>query len=355
MCESAALVRAMVEIDGAQQSGSGTIVRYAVALAALLGQPLHLFNARARRDPPGLRPQHLAAVRACAELCGATTTDLDVGSREFGFVPGGRIKGGAFAWDIGTAGSTTMLALSIMPLACFADAPITARITGGVFHDFAPSPHHLQHVLASMLRRMGVALELRVLRAGYVPRGAGLLELQASPAQGPLRALTLTEQGQIREVAGIAFASHLAQRRVSERMAAACEQRLAQAGLAPAIQRVEDSAALHSGASLAVWATTSTECRLGADRVGALRRRAEAIGRWVAEALLADLGTGATVDRHLGDQLVLFAALAEGTSHYRVPMQTAHLHSNLWLVSQFGVQGSCHAQQVAIEGLGLRR
>jgi len=61
------------------------------------------------------------------------------------------------------------------------------------------------------------------------------------------------------------------------------------------------------------------------------------------------------VDRHLGDQLVLFAALAEGTSHYRVPMQTAHLHSNLWLVSQFGVQGSCHAQQVAIEGLGLRR
>lgn len=355
MCESAASVRAMVEIDGAQQSGSGAIVRYAVALAALLGQPLHLFNARARRDPPGLRPQHLAAVRACAELCGATTTGLDVGSREFSFVPGGRIRGGAFAWDIGTAGSTTMLALSIMPLACFADAPITARITGGVFQDFAPSPHHLQHVLAPMLRRMGVALELRVLRAGYVPRGAGLLELQASPARGPLRALTLTEQGQIKEVAGIAFASHLAERRVSERMAAACEQRLAQAGLAPAIQRVEDTAALHPGASLAVWATTSTECRLGADRVGALRRRAEAIGRWVAETLLADLASGATVDRHLADQVVLFAALAEGTSHYRVPMQTAHLHSNLWLVSQFGVQGSCHAQQVAIEGLGLRR
>jgi RNA 3'-terminal phosphate cyclase (ATP) len=131
----------MVEIDGAQQSGSGTIVRYAITLAALLGQPLHLVNARARREPPGLRPQHLAAVRACAELCGATTTGLDVGSREFTFVPGGRISGGTFAWDIGTAGSTTMLALSILPLACFADAPITTQITGGVFQDFAPSPH----------------------------------------------------------------------------------------------------------------------------------------------------------------------------------------------------------------------
>jgi RNA 3'-terminal phosphate cyclase (ATP) len=343
----------MVEIDGAQQLGSGTIVRYAVAMAALLGQPLHLVNARARRAPPGLRPQHLAAVRACAELCGATTTGLDVGSQEFTFVPGGRIRGGTFAWDIGTAGSTTMLALSIVPLACFADEPVTARITGGVFQDFAPSPHHLQHVLGAVLGRMGVALELRVLRAGYVPRGAGLLELQVRPIRGPLRALTLTAQGQISAVAGIAFASHLAERRVSERMATACEQRLAEAGLSPAIQRAEDTAALHPGASLAVWAATSTGCRLGADRVGALRRRAEGIGRWVAETLLADLATGATVDRHLADQLVLFAALAEGSSHYRVPSQTAHLHSNLWLISQFGVQGCCRAQQVAIEGLGV--
>jgi RNA 3'-terminal phosphate cyclase (ATP) len=61
------------------------------------------------------------------------------------------------------------------------------------------------------------------------------------------------------------------------------------------------------------------------------------------------------VDRHLADQLVLFAALAEGTSHYRVPSQTAHLQSNLWLVSQFGVQGRCRAQHVTIEGLGVNR
>lgn len=46
----------MITIDGAQKSGSGTIVRYAVALAALSGQPLHLVNARAKRDQPGLRP-----------------------------------------------------------------------------------------------------------------------------------------------------------------------------------------------------------------------------------------------------------------------------------------------------------
>ena len=345
----------MLDIDGGQHAGSGTLVRYAVALAALLSQPLHLFNARAKRPTPGLRPQHVASVMACAELCGAKIEGVTVGSREFTFAPGVRIKGGDFAWDIGTAGSTTMLVLSMLPLACFADRPVTARITGGVFQDFAPSPHHMEHVLLPLLQRMGVAIELQVIRAGYVPRGAGTIELHVRPVKLSLHALTLTDQGFASEVSGIAFASHLAERRVSERMARVCEQRLVHAGLSATIQRVDDTTALHAGASLAVWAETSTRCLLGADRAGAVRRSSEAIGRFVAEALLADLATGATVDRHVADQLVLFAALAEGTSQYRVPSPTAHLQSNLWLISQFGVQGRCRAPQVVIEGLGVCR
>lgn len=208
-----------IRIDGAEQSGSGTIVRFSVALAALLQRPLHLSNARARRAKPGLRPQHLAAVRACAELCAAETEGLAVGSREFSFRPGGSIRAGHFEWDIGTAGSTTMLALGILPLACLAPAPVTARITGGVFQDFSPSPHHMNHVLAPLLARMGVEMELRVLRAGFVPRGAGMIELWVRPARAPLEPLELRNQGVVQRVSGIAFASHLAKRRVTERMA----------------------------------------------------------------------------------------------------------------------------------------
>ena len=345
----------MLTIDGAQKSGSGTIVRYAVALAALLGKPLRVVNVRAQRPQPGLRPQHLASVLACAELCGATTSGASVGSREFTFTPGGRVRGGCFAWDIGTAGSTTMLALSVLPLACFADRSVTARITGGVFQDFAPSPHHLQQVLAPLLRRMGVTVEVEVLRAGYVPRGAGVLELRVTPAERPLAAFQLLHQGSVPRVGGLAFASHLAGRRVSERMARACEERLASAGLPCHIMRLEDVGALHPGASLAVWAESTTGALLGADRVGAPRRSAEAIGRFVAAALREDLGTGATVDRHMTDQVVLFAALARGTSGYRVPHLTAHLESNLWLAEYFGARVYVHDRQVTVEGIGLRR
>lgn len=343
----------MFEIDGAQKSGSGTIVRHAVALAALLGRPLHVINVRAKREKAGLRPQHLTSVLACADMCGATTEGVRVGCHEFTFIPGGRIRGGAFAWDIGTAGSTTMLALSILPLACFADAPVRALITGGVFQDFAPSPHHMQQVMAPSLQRMGLSMDLRVVKAGYVPKGAGVIELSVRPAKRALQALSLTEQGSFRKVSGIAFSSHLEERQVSERMARVCEQRIANAGFYSKIERVHDTSAHHPGASLTVWAESSTGCVLGADRAGALRRSSEAIGRFVAETLLADIATGATVDEHVADQLVLFAALASGTSRYLVPRQTEHLESNLWLAEQFGAEVRLDGRQVAIQGVAL--
>jgi len=345
----------MIHIDGAQHSGSGTVVRFAVALAALTRQPLQLFNARLKRDTPGLRPQHLAAVRACAELCGAQTEGLAVGSREFTFRPGTAIRGGDYTWDIGTAGSTTMLTLGILPLACFADGPVTARITGGVFQDFAPSPHHCQHVLVPLLRRMGADVELRVLRPGYVPRGGGLVELRVHPVSDALHRLELTEQGDVCALSGIALASHLAERRVSERMARACEAALAAAGLRCTIERIDDTAATHPGASLALWAETSTGCVLGADRAGAPRRSSEAIGRFVAASLLDDLATGGTMDRHAADQIALFAALAAGTTTYIAPRITDHVDSTLWLAEQFGATVRCDERWIAIDGIGRRR
>lgn len=345
----------MLQIDGAEHSGSGTIVRFAVALAALCRVPIHITNARARRPKPGLRPQHVAAVRACADLCDGRAEGLGVGAQEFTFVPGQRIRGGTFAWDIGTAGSATMLALGVLPLGCFAAAPLTARITGGVFQDFAPSPHHMRHVLAPLLARMGVEVGLEVIRPGYVPRGAGVIELRVRPVRHALTPLSLREPGEVREVAGVAVASHLAERRVDERMAGACEARLAAAGLRCAIERVRDTSALHAGASLAIWTETSSGCLLGADRAGARGRSSETIGRYVAESLLADVRSGATVDRHVADQLVPFAALADGRSDYLPPRWTDHVETNLWLVERFGATIPREGAALRIDGIGLAR
>jgi RNA 3'-terminal phosphate cyclase (ATP) len=345
----------MLRIDGGQQLGSGTLVRFAVALSGLTGRPVEIVNARARRRKPGLRPQHVAAVQACGALCGARVEGATVGSGTLRFHPGPRIRGGSHVFRIGTAGSSSMLALTLLPLAAFADAPLEIRIEGGVFQDFAPSPLHMQHVLLPLLARMGLEASLEVARPGYVPTGGGELRLRVSPVERTLTPLTLLDPGRVDAVAGIAFSSHLAARRVSERMARTCESILVAAGLRCAIEGVEDDRAPQAGASLCVWAESSTGCRLGADRAGAPRRSSEAIGRYVATRFLEDLASGGTTDRHLADQLVVFAALARGESRWIPARWTPHLDSNLWLVEHFGAGVRRLGEGFGVQGIGRER
>ena len=342
-----------IELDGAQQSGSGTLVRFGVALASVLGRPLHVVRARAHRAKPGLRPQHVAAIRAAAELCAGRVDGVTVGATEFHFAPGPALRAGEFLWDIGTAGSATMLALGVLPIACLAAGPVSARIRGGVFQDFAPSPHHLAQVLAPLLAGCGVHVELSVARPGFLPGGAGEIDLRVRPAVRGLAALDLCERGELGEFSGVALSSHLEARGVSERMAATCEAALAAGGLQGRITRVHDQTAAQAGASLAAWVGTTSGARFGADRAGAPRRSSEAIGRFVARSLLEDLRSGGTVDRHSADQLVIFAALARGTSRFVAAQQTAHLASNLWLIGLFGARSRREGNSVEIDGLGL--
>lgn len=342
----------MLYLDGGSFSGSGTIVRFGVSLAALAGQVLHLTNIRARRRPPGLRPQHLKAVEAVTQLCQGALQGGTIGSQELVFRPGGLPQGGRFQWDIGTAGSTTMLALALLPLAAFAQAACTFRLTGGLFQDFAPSAFHLQHALLPLLGRMGLHAELRIVRPGYVPSGGGQIELTVEPVAEGLRPLTMLQQtGELRYW-GMALSSHLEQRQVSQRMAQSCRQVLTQQGLRADIRVLHDDTAPQAGAALALFAEGATVL-VGADRAGALRRSAESIGRFVAHALLEDLHSEATVDRHLADQLIIFAALAHGTSELRIPQVTDHVHTNLWLVETIvGAKTHLDGRHLRIQGVG---
>ena len=343
----------MISINGSEKSGSGTILRYALALAAILGEDVRIDRIRAKRDKPGLRPQHLAAVKACAEMCDARVQGAHVGSSELMFRPGARIRGGEYRWDIGTAGSTTMLALALLPLAVFADAETSFVVTGGVFQDFAPSPFHMQKVLFETLRKMAIDADLQITRPGYVPSGNGEILVKVKPIRSPISALSIAVQGKAEECKGVAIASRLESQHVSERMANECRRVLSAHRLASSFDITNDESASQPGAALAVWTETTSGCLLGADQAGQRGRSSESIGVLVANNLIADLASGATVDRFLSDQLVIFAALAEGISEYRIPSLTDHVDSNLWLVEEFGARTRLEHQRLLIEGLGV--
>ncbi|HYH51242.1 MAG TPA: RNA 3'-terminal phosphate cyclase [Acidimicrobiia bacterium] len=326
----------MLEIDGSRHSGSGSIVRLAAAYAALTLTPVRVMNARARREPkPGLRRQHCMALQAARDLVGGTLEGATVDSSDFTFRPGDETPEGEYSWDIGSAGSTTALALALVPLLARRGGGVTVEIRGGVFQDFAPSAFHLQHVVAPLLARMGVDVDFRVDRPGYVPSGQGVLTVAVGPSASRLRPLRLEEPGKVWRVRGIALASHLADRDVSRRMADAAEKRLAKAGFDPDIHVIEDSTAAQPGAAFALFAETTGDALLGADGAGAPRRPAERIGKRAADELLDDLRSGATVDRHAADQLLIFTALADGQSHYRAPAITDHMESAAWLANLF--------------------
>lgn len=345
----------MIHIDGSAKSGSGTIVRCSVALASLLGEELHITNIRARRDKPGLRPQHLASVKACAEMCGAQMTGAVVDSMELIYKPGHRVKGGHYQWDIGTAGSTTLLVMSLLPMAVFAEEETVLRVSGGLFQDFAPSAHHMQYVLFPTLAKMGIMVSLEIIRPGYVPRGGGILQVDIIPAGKEIKPLVRLEQGKVNSIRGIALSSHLKEPRVSQRMADECQKALAKKGYRARIETIWDESSLQAGASLAIWAETDSDCLLGADQAGARGRSSESIGRQVAQTLLEDLSTGSTVDRYLSDQMIIYGALASGTTQYILPSLTEHVDANLWLVEKYGARTRVDGNTVHIEGIGYTR
>jgi RNA 3'-terminal phosphate cyclase (ATP) len=354
----------MIEIDGGQESGSGTIVRDAVSLSVLAGKDLHIKNIRAKRDKPGLRPQHLKAIEASAQICRGRVEGAKVGSKEIKFRPGMVIKGGELNWDIETAGSAIMLALTVIPLALFAEKPSRYRITGGLFQDYAPSAYHLKHVLLPILRVMRAGLDLKIIQPGYVPQGKGQIQVEALPVKEKLKPLRLVDQGNVTQIKGIALSSLLEKRKVSNRMAKECQRVLKANGYDPRIELLNDTKekpayhriSIQAGAALAIWAKTDTECLIGSDMAGKLRRTAEFIGKRTAKSLIEDLETGATVDRHLADQIIPFIALADGCSTYLIPKMTEHIQARLWLVEEIlGAKTQIKGNLIRVKGVGYGR
>jgi len=324
----------VIEIDGSQKSGSGTILRLSVALSAILGQPLHIYNIRQNRPQPGLRPQHLEAVLTAAKLCDAELEGAKLNSRELWFKPR-EIKGGDFKAEIGTAGSIPMLLMTVLPICAFAEHTVNLHISrGGTDVMHSPTINYMRHVFLPTLKRMGLNTNLTVHRYGYYPKGMGEVAITVRPCRN-LKPLRLEDFGEVETIKGVSVCTFLADRRVAERQAKTANKYLAEKGYKADIQVVNDkSNPLQKGSSIVLWTETDTKAILGADAIGALRKTSEAVGREAAEKLYAEISSKATVDVHLADMLIPYVALSEGSSVYLTRALSEHLETNIWLAEK---------------------
>lgn len=324
----------MLEIDGSQKSGSGTILRLSVALAAILGEPLHIYNIRQKREQPGLRPQHLEAVLTAAKLCDAEIKGASVNSRELWFMPK-EISGGEVKAEIGTAGSIPMLLLTVLPICAFARNAVYLRVVkGGTDVRNSPTINYIKHVLLQMLNRMNLNASLTIHKYGYYPKGMGEISIEVQP-NPKLAPITLNEFGKIEEVKGVSVCTFLDDRKVAERQSKAANDYLGAHGLLAKIEVVNDrSNPLQKGSSLVILAKTSTSALLGGDAIGELGKPSETVGREAAENLLREVEAEATVDVHLADMLIPYVALADASSTYLTHEMTEHLETNMWLAEK---------------------
>jgi RNA 3'-phosphate cyclase len=315
----------MIELDGSEGEGGGQTVRTALSLSALTGQPFHITDVRAGRPDPGLKPQHLAGVRLMQQLCSAQVEGDEAGSRELTFVPG-RVAGGSYEYDVGTAGSLTLLMQSALPALVASPIETELRLKGGTDVRWSPPVDHYQMVLFPLLRRMGAHLDLTVERRGFHPKGGGAVRLRVKG--GPLSPLRLEERGELVRVFGRACVQNLPER-VAERMIDS-----ARVELPGMVAEKCVTAGPCPGAGL----TLAAEYRgtvLGWSALGDKGVPAEKVGHEAASCLKRVMELGGTLDVRTADQMITYMSIAQGSSSFTVGTVSEHLASQMHLLPRF--------------------
>ncbi|MDI9639384.1 RNA 3'-terminal phosphate cyclase [Kamptonema cortianum] len=316
----------ILSIDGGQGEGGGQILRTACTLSAVLGIPFEISNIRANRQKPGLKAQHLAAVQAIASICDAHLSGAALDSTYLRFEPTSSIKAGDYFWDIGTAGSATLVFQTVLPALALAAESSSVSIRGGTHNPFAPTVDYLIHVYQPILANLGWDFMIESPMAGYYPSGGGELCAEISPSLPKPFDISAADSVTVQAIVQI---SNLPDD-VAERGARRVKQRL---GNIPC--EVVHAPSIGIGASVLIYATGPI--RAGFSSLGERGKRMELVVDKAVDSYEKWCRTK-LVDEHLADQLVVIGALTPGKSSWEVAHSTDHLTTVIHLVQEFGLK-----------------
>jgi len=315
-----------LRIDGSFGEGGGQILRTSLALALHLRRPLHLVNIRAHRQPPGLRRQHLACVLAATEISGGHVEGARLGSQEIRFEPG-PLRPGHYTFDIGTAGSTTLLLQTLLPPLLLASAPSRLTLKGGTHNPHAPPFDFLDQVLLPLLQRMGAQVKLKLVRPGFYPKGGGVLEAAIEPV-ARLNPLALDQRGEVLDIHARAVVAGLP-RHIAARELGVLAQRLELTNGALAIEEWHDC-------GIGNVVTTRIHCRHITELFTGFGEKgvpAETVASRLADEVETYLAADVPVGPYLADQLLVPLALA-GSGRFLTLSPTRHTTTNIWIIEQ---------------------
>ena len=331
-------------IDGSYGEGGGQVLRTALSLAVLLSRPVRLVNIRAGRRKPGLQAQHLTGVRAAARICAADGEGARLGSQELTFVPRTAPRAGIYTFNVaearrgGSAGAASLVFQTVLLPLALANGQSRLTIQGGTHVEWSPPFDYLKRVYLPTLARMGVRAKVHLKKWGWYPVGGGEMTAVIEGIGGEeklrrLNGLTLTERGQLLQVRGLSATSNLP-RHIARRQQRRAVQVLRGRGFNPRIEIVDNAPSKGQGTVVFLWADFENVVA-GFTSYGRLGKPAEQVAEDACRAFLTYYDSGAALDPHLADQVILPLALASGESAFTTSQITEHLLTNVWVVEQF--------------------
>lgn len=324
----------MIEIDGSTGEGGGQMLRTSLTLSMCTGRPFAMVRIRAGRPRPGLMRQHLGCVKAAAEISGAQVQGGELNSQSLRFAPG-VLRAGEYRYQLGTAGSCSLLLQTVWPALMLAEAPSSLTLGGGTHNPHAPPFHFLERAYAPLMRRLGARSELTLRRLGFYPAGGGEIHAALWPAGAELDPFDLLERGRMEDRYAECYAPALP-RSVAARELDELGKALDWDGVAlrmPAARQNE-------GPGNALLATLAYEhvCEVYT-RFGAKGISAEQVAQGLAADVRGHLESEGALGPHLADQWVLPLALAVWKrgreAAYTCSCLTPHARSNFEVIQRF--------------------
>ncbi|MGP4864393.1 RNA 3'-terminal phosphate cyclase [Psychrobacter sp. T6-5] len=347
-----------LKIDGSTGEGGGQIIRTALSLSMLTGTPIEITNIRAGRAKPGLMRQHLMCVQASQQISNAVVTGAHLGSMVFTFTPS-TVQAGDYTFDIGSAGSTSLVLQTLLPALLFANTDAnqksTITITGGTHNPLAPTTDFLQHAFVPLLAKLGMQVDIECLQAGFAPIGGGVIKTTIAPFMRRASAprLDLTERGKLNRIELVASVLNL-EYDICKRELASAKAALIEAGIDEALTTTRGNKLCGIGEGNTCYAiithqlgdqneaktTAKTSTNTNTHQevfslLGEKRSSAENIGKRLAGHIRRYLyDTDALLDEYLTDQLLLPLALSGGGT-FSARVISEHSKTQAWLIEQF--------------------
>jgi RNA 3'-terminal phosphate cyclase (ATP) len=331
-----------VFVDGSVGEGGGQILRTSLALSCITGKSVHIENIRAARRNPGLAKQHLASVHAACQICGAQDSGAVIGSKVLDFHPG-TAQAGRYHFDIGSAGSASLVIQTVLPALFLAGKSSTVTVTGGTHNPWAPPYDFLCESFLPAVAAAGFQAACRLIKHGFFPAGGGEITFDIKPWLAATscdmsRSGKREEQNQIINLyepfknsqiyARIYIANlpaHIAQRQ---------ERLLLRSKLD--IQNIEHFEVADSvGPGNCVMIRLCSDSRITVfTAFGMKGKPSEEVISEVVKLATDFLESGASVDRFLSDQLLIYLALSR-TGCFTTNEITSHFQTNVEIIKKF--------------------